>query len=375
MTDRHAWAEPGPEQVADDVFRIPLPLPGDALRAVNVYAIRDRSGVALVDAGWDTPASWAALDCGLRRLGAGIGAVRVVAATHLHNDHIGQAARLRDDAGAAILLGAGERPSLEQIRRDEDHGRGRVARRLRRLGAAELAARLEAGLAGGTEPPDRARYELPDVYLAEGSAVVAGGRPLAVVPTPGHTQGHVCLWDEGRRLLYAGDHVLPHITPSIGLEPVPARRPLADFLRSLGRVQDLPAAAVLPAHGPVFGDLRGRVLELLEHHERRLRQCRAALEQAAAAPGTAVDAALVAGRLRWTRREHRLQDLDGFNQMLAVGETAAHLDVLVDRGEAVQVEQDGVLRYRPGIPPSPDRTPAAATAPRSAATAPTEPFP
>ncbi|HUY96634.1 MAG TPA: MBL fold metallo-hydrolase [Verrucomicrobiae bacterium] len=347
VTDRHAWAEPGVEAVGDEVFRIPLPLPGDALRAVNVYAIRAGAAVTLVDAGWNAPASWTALEQGLRRLGRPVAAVRLVAVTHLHHDHVGQAARLREAAGATLLLGQGERPSLEQLLADTDQGRGRLIARLGRLGAGDLAEQLSQG---GPEPQERARYELPDLYLADGSQVLAGERRLTVIATPGHTHGHVCLWDEGERTLFAGDHVLPHITPSIGLEPVPARRPLADFLTSLERVRALPAERVLPAHGPVFDDLAGRVDELLHHHQERLDACREALHPVPPGAG-GVDAREVAGRIRWTRAARRLHELNWFNQMLAVGETAAHLDVLVDRGLATGTEQDGVVRYRAACSP------------------------
>src|ERR1019366_10238309 len=49
--DRHAWAEPGVEDLGGGLYRIPLPLPGDALTAVNVYAIAGEDGVDLIDAG------------------------------------------------------------------------------------------------------------------------------------------------------------------------------------------------------------------------------------------------------------------------------------------------------------------------------------
>ncbi len=355
--DRHAWAEPALEPVADEVFRIPLPLPGDALRAVNVYAIRAGRQLTLVDSGWETAASWALLEAQLQRLGGGVASVRTVAVTHLHHDHIGQAARLRDAAGATVCLGVGERQGLERLRQDPDHGRGRLATRLRRLGAGPLADHLAAGDPVGEEPPHRARYAAPDLYLGDGSVVVAGGRALTVLATPGHTAGHVCLVDPADGLLFAGDHVLPQITPSIGLEPVERPGALGDFLASLERVRRLDVRTVLPAHGPVFVDLAGRVDALTAHHEQRLAACSAALVTLGPDPATPQ---AVAEALPWTRRARRLADLDGFNQMLAVGETAAHLELLVARHLACRAPAGGVDRYRPGAGP-PARTPTPAT--------------
>src|SRR6185437_14392161 len=121
-------------------------------------------------------------------------------------------------------------------------------------------------------------------------------------------------------LLFAGDHVLPHITPSIGFEPLPADRPLADYLNSLAAVEALADAVLLPAHGPVAPSAHARAGELIEHHRKRLDAMLAVV-----APGVST-AFEVAGQVGWTSREAALADLDVFNQMLAVNETIAHLD-------------------------------------------------
>ncbi len=145
--------------------------------------------------------------------------------------------------------------------------------------------------------------------------------------------------DHASDLLFAGDHVLPRITPSIGFEPVPPPSPLADFMASLELMRTRPDAALLPAHGPVGMRVHQRVDELLAHHGKRLEATIAAVR---AGRTTAHE---VAGALPWTRRERRLPDLDPFNAMLATLETAAHLDVLVTRGALRATERDGVAYY------------------------------
>ena len=86
--------------------------------------------------------------------------------------------------------------------------------------------------------------------------------------------------------------------------------------------------------------------ELLEHHEVRLGQT---LEVASAGPVSAFAAATA---LPWTRRTRAFVDLDPMNQLLEVGETAAHLEVLVVRGELVRVTSpEGIDLYSPaGLP-------------------------
>ena len=141
-------------------------------------------------------------------------------------------------------------------------------------------------------------------------------------------------------MLFAGDHVLPTITPSIGFEPTSPPDPLGDFLGSLATLRALPDATLLPAHGPVVPSVHRRIDELVEHHGRRLDLTEAAVHRGAA---TAYE---VAGLLRWTRRERRFADLDPFNQMLAVGETDAHLRLLAAQGRVVrQAGDDGVNRF------------------------------
>ena len=140
-------------------------------------------------------------------------------------------------------------------------------------------------------------------------------------------------------MLFAGDHVLPTITPSIGFEPVRTPNPLGAFLQSLAAVRARPDALLLPAHGPVAPSVHARVDELLAFHATRLDQT----EKAVA--GGAATAHEVAHQLRWTRRERTLAELDPFNTMLAVFETGAHLVLLGAQGRLRSTPVDGVEHY------------------------------
>jgi glyoxylase-like metal-dependent hydrolase (beta-lactamase superfamily II) len=334
--------------VVPGVHRIPLPLPEDGLRAVNVYAIDDGDAIVLVDGGWSLPESLAAFERALEGVGRDPGAVRDVLVTHTHRDHYTQALALRRRYGARVLLGAGERDSLRAIREAGTGAALSSVRRLRGAGAAELADRLGA-LArwDGYRAED---WELPDSWLS-GGEVPLRTRTLTALPTPGHTRGHLVFLDEAAGLMFTGDHVLPHITPSIGFEPRPGPLPLADFLDSLRLVARYPDARLLPAHGPVADSVHARVGELLAHHEERLRAAADAVGHGA------VDAYGTARQLTWTRHGTPFEELNGFNQMLAVLETAAHLDLLVHRGELHSSTVDGVTGYRRSgeEPVKPDR--------------------
>ncbi|PKW15594.1 MBL fold metallo-hydrolase [Saccharopolyspora spinosa] len=332
---RHAWIESGVFEVAPGVHRIPLPLPNDGLRAVNVYAIEDGDGLVLIDSGWALDEARDQLESALGELGYGFEDVQRFLVTHAHRDHYTLAVALRRNFGSRISLGAGEQPSVEALLSNRQEAE---AERLRRWGADELLTKL-AEAYGGQAPKSRSRYELPDEWLEGKVEILLVSRTLLAVPTPGHTRGHVVFLDSASSLMFSGDHVLPHITPSIGVEPARPELPLRDYLDSLRLVQSYPDMRLLPAHGPAGGSSHTRAVELLRHHEKRLEQTAEVVRDGA---GTAYEAAL---KLGWTRRNHKLLDLDLLNQVLAVGETNAHLDVLVTRGILTSSTPDGVVEY------------------------------
>jgi len=105
-----------------------------------------------------------------------------------------------------------------------------------------------------------------------GRSTTSATRRLEAIATPGHTRGHVVFADAAAgRLLFAGDHVLPHITPSISLEAAPQELPLRDFIESLLLVRpDARPGPCCRPHGPVSPSVHARVDELLDHHDARL---------------------------------------------------------------------------------------------------------
>jgi glyoxylase-like metal-dependent hydrolase (beta-lactamase superfamily II) len=331
------WTRAGVFQVAPGVFRIPLPLPHDGLRAVNIYALVDDAGVVLVDSGWAIAEAREALQTALGVLGHGLPDIRRFLVTHVHRDHYALAVAVRREFGNTVSLGAGEKPTIDVLADANRAPLSRQANELIRCGAHDIVEWLRQRAAEDQHDP--ADWTAPDDWLIDGADLDLPKRTLRVVATPGHTRGHVVFVDAEADLLFAGDHVLPHITPSIGFEAVPGPLPLGDYLESLRLVRRLPDRRLLPAHGPVTASVHGRVDQLIEHHGRRL-------EQAAAVVGpdgtTAYEAAK---RLTWTRRERSFADLDPFNQMLAVAETQAHLDLLVAQSRLRIVETDGICHY------------------------------
>jgi glyoxylase-like metal-dependent hydrolase (beta-lactamase superfamily II) len=333
-----SWTDPGAFPVAEGIHRIPLPLPMDGLRAVNVYAIEAADGLTLIDGGWAIEVSRKQLEASLAMIGHQVGDIRRFLVTHVHRDHYTQAVTIRREVGSHVSLGLGDRATLDIIHDRDTTGTDPHVTLLHRAGAPDIARAW--GEFTRAHTPDLSMWDYPDTWLEGDVRLEVGGRALDAVHTPGHTRGHYVFADRDASLLFAGDHVLPTITPSIGFEPAVAASPLGDFLGSLTKVRGLPDLTLLPAHGPVAPSSHARVDELLAHHEHRLELCLAAVGD------DALSSYDVAGVLPWTRHEHSLASLDLFNSALATLETRAHLELLVARGGLEHAEEDGVVVYR-----------------------------
>jgi glyoxylase-like metal-dependent hydrolase (beta-lactamase superfamily II) len=179
-------------------------------------------------------------------------------------------------------------------------------------------------------PPQEAITRVED-----GEAITLAGEQYRVIWTPGHSDGHICLFRERDGVFIAADHVLPRITPNIGLYSEKDRRnPLGDYLASLKKVERLPASIVLPGHGEPFSDLAGRVREILAHHEEREAQILALLDPR---PQHAYGIAEQLFGHRWENSEAR---------RMAVAETLSHLEYMRYTGRVDQQRtSDGLILY------------------------------
>src|SRR5262249_7258785 len=143
-----------------------------------------------------------------------------------------------------------------------------------------------------------------------------------VVWTPGHSDGHICLYEPTTRAFLSGDHILNPITPNIGLHAESMGNPLEDYLGSLRKVREYDVELVLPAHGNPFHGFRERIDDLLDHHDDRMDEIRAILRDG---PHTAYE---VAGGMRW-HAEGRWHELPAFQRRMATTEALAHLELML----------------------------------------------
>lgn len=314
---------PGPEDLGGGIWSVPVPIPGNPLAYTLVYALEGPRGPVLVDAGWEHEDAWSALRDGLASFGMNVADVSGVVVTHYHPDHAGLAGRVREASGAWIAMHQADAEVIRLFRGmvEQDAERTWVRGTLARAGAEEDELASHSAREH-IDPPAQ-----PDRELADGELVDLPGRRLRVVWTPGHSPGHICLHLEDGDRIFTGDHVLPRITPHIGLYPydLPDVDPLGDFLGSLGRVAGLTAGEVLPAHQHRFHGLSERAHAIIGHHEDRLTEVAELLSRE---PATLWQ--LAAG-MHW---RHGWDTMNITARQMAAGEAAAHLRVLELRGVA-----------------------------------------
>jgi glyoxylase-like metal-dependent hydrolase (beta-lactamase superfamily II) len=328
-------AQDGPEQVEAGVWRIPVPLPF-ALRSANTYLVDDGPGQrTLIDSGLGLSADEQALRDGLARAGIALADISALVLTHAHPDHIGLSGLVHGEANAPVYLLAGEDRQIFEVwgaggaailpRLDEMYRANGLPDELRADSQKSgLALRRILRL-----PPTEAIRALHDEQQIE-----LGAHRYTVVWTPGHSDHHLCLLrDDG--IFFAGDHILPGITPNIGLYVGARPNPLADYFASLERVRGLPGRLVLPGHGRPFAGLAERADELRDHHRERSGLIHAILAERP----DGLSAYAIAGRLFG----ERLRSVDDWR--FAMAETLAHLEFLRSEGRALRARRAGLVRY------------------------------
>lgn len=321
-------------EVARGVYELFLPLPSKPT-IINVYLLDCGGGAwALVDTGVALPPSRQAFAGALRELGIDATAVTHLLATHHHPDHFGASSAYRTEIGGTVHIHPAE---LERIEYTLSAGPEDMLAHSRRHGMPIPAGPVDAPRpmqvwAGTFQPTTDVQH-----LLGDGEVLEIGRRRLQVVWTPGHTPGHCCFLDLEDRVLLVGDHLLPRITPHVGVYATGPQNPLADFLASQAKVAALDVALVCPAHGAVFADHRHRAQQLIAHHEVRARETWDVLQ---AGPATAYEVARKV--FRWVFESAA----DRFQAGAAVMETIAHLELLRGRGAVRREDVEGVLEYQ-----------------------------
>jgi glyoxylase-like metal-dependent hydrolase (beta-lactamase superfamily II) len=304
---------PGIHRVA-----VPFPVP---LMTVNCYLLAEGREAVLVDTASAPGRVRRHIELLLAHAGVRPQEVTAILATHCHHDHIGGIADLQQLTGAPVLMHADERFTLAEAT-ERSGARHKLTSWMMGHGVPSAMARnmVESLRWNAPEPIHSSRL------LQDGVEIVVGSARWLVVHTPGHSPGHVCLYEPQQAVLITGDHVLPNESSNVSVRPGQPPNPLGAYLDALERVQVLNPRLCLPGHGEPFDDLSALVASQIRHHAARLEDVREALA------GGGCTGFEVAATIPWVRRSKRLVALDALHRFLAFGETLAHLECLEARG-------------------------------------------
>ncbi|MCY3917274.1 MAG: MBL fold metallo-hydrolase [Chloroflexi bacterium] len=316
--------------ITDDIVQAQIPLPYK-LNIVNCYLLRGADGWTLLDTGLNTAPARAQWMTAMKALNIKPDDLEKIVLSHMHPDHFGMAGWWQRAAKRPmpVYLPEREKPQAQIFYRRAntplyhqwmlDCGVDQVM-----VDTIESALQNTRDL---TQP-----QPVQQAYLREDETVRLGARDCRSIHAPGHSDGQLIFYHESDRLMLCGDHVLMRITPNIGSWPHSQPDPLGRFLASLTELKALDVRLALPGHKWLITDWRGRIEELIAHHQQRLEHTLEAVE------GGGRSVYEVAARL------FPLDRLTAHEWRFALAETLAHLNCLRECGQ-VACAQAGVMRW------------------------------
>ena len=315
------------EEIASDFYRIEIPLPETLLKFVNSYVIRERERNLMIDTGMYNDKCFNAMQAALKKLDVDLKKTDFFI-THCHGDHIGLVSRLTR-AGSIVYISELEAQIISKIK----------------TGVLLSEIRVFLHMSGFPEkdpekilPPHvgreyKTRDTLPFRFVEDTDIIERGEYRFTCIKTPGHSKGHMCLYEPDKKILVAGDHILKDITPGIQGR-VDGENPLKEYLSSLDKVYILDIDTVLPGHRALFGNPKNRIEEIKEHHRQRNHEVLAILQEGSR------NIYEVASQMTWNVDCDSWDSFPVVQSFFATGEAFAHLKYLEKKGE-IQRKMEG----------------------------------
>lgn len=304
------------EEILPNFYKIEVPLPGNPLKVLNAYLVKGKGRNLLIDTGFNQEECRKALFGGLSILGAALEETDIFI-THLHADHCGLISTVANEQ-SVVYCGEVDAERInwslspafwsENLAFTESYGFP-----LQELGASMLKH------PGQKYSPDS---EQNFCTVRENNVIEVGDYRFICLETPGHTPGHMCLYEPGSKVLVSGDHILEDITPNITMFLRGLSDPLGQYFESLNKIDRMDISLVLPGHRRVIKDVRKRVAELKRHYHNRLNEVLNVLSNGR------MSAYQVASQIAWDLTYTSWEQFPAEQKWFATGEAISHLEHL-----------------------------------------------
>lgn len=309
------------KEILPNLYCIELPLPKNPLKAINSYVIKDSKRSLIIDTGMNREECKSVLFPALKELGIDMSKTDLFI-THLHADHFGLSGDLASDSSRCYF------GRLESALMKGESRWSMLLDFYQRNGFPEAALKESMSNHPGFLYSPKRIVDITEVD--DGKKIEVGDFLLECIETPGHSPGHMCLYDANKKILFSGDHILFDITPNITFWPE-LKDSLRAYLASLDKVSKLEVSLVLPGHRKSWNNHLERISELKKHHRNRLEEAISALKKGE------MTAYEVAPYITWKIEYKSWDQFPIGQQWFAVGETIAHLHYL---------ENDGMIKRR-----------------------------
>lgn len=310
------------EQVLPSMYKIEVPLPRNPLKAINSYIIRDGERTLIIDTGMNREECMTVMSAGLKELGVDLAQTDFFV-THLHADHLGLVSSLATD-GATVYFSQPDANVINSTHWDRNSSFADMN------GFPEDERKRAIENHPGRKYSSRGHLDFH--IVKDGDTVGIGEYLFRCVETPGHTRGHMCLYEPDKKLFMSGDHILIDITPNISLWS-DDEDPLREYLDSLDKVYDLDIELVLPGHRRALENCKQRIEELKQHHEARANEVLAILGKGS------LNAYQVASRMTWDMSYETWEEFPPSQKWFAFGEAVAHIKYLQEKGKVSKGRQ------------------------------------
>lgn len=326
------------EEILPNLYRIEIPLPRNPLKYLNSYLIKGRERNLLIDTGFNQEECKTAMFEGLGKLEVNLEETDLFV-THLHADHTGLVSALVTD-NSKVYCGEIDANLINRCVPSNCCGLSHFLSEMHEILALHGFPLQEIDNAIQEHPARKQNIGRKQDFsiVKENDTIEVGDYIFKCVETPGHSPGHMCLYETKKEILISGDHILDEITPIIKITKW-ASDPLGDFLNSLDKIYQMEISLTLPAHRRIIKNIYQRIYELKLHHESRLNEVLSILDNCK------MNAYQVASKMTWDVKYTSWERFPATQKYFATTEAASHLIYLCNINKVRKIDSEGKLLF------------------------------